>query len=211
MSRTAPPASLRPAERRRHVVALAAWVLLGHAAESPAGGLDIVAAARRQVGVTVIYDGSYQPLDYPGGDVPIERGVCTDVVVRALRAARGVDLQKLVHEDMLANAGSYPARQGRGTARPDASIDHRRVPNLMAYFRRAGLARPLSHEGADYLPGDLVAWNLGGGVLHIGLVSDRKAVTGVPLVIHNIGAGAREENILFRYAIIGHYRLEAPR
>ena len=192
-------------------MALAAWVFLGHAAESPAGGLDIVAAARRQVGVTVIYDGSYQPLDYPGGDVPIERGVCTDVVVRALRAARGMDLQKLVHEDMRANAAVYPNRPGRGTTAPDASIDHRRVPNLMAYFRHAGLAQPLTHEAADYLPGDLVAWDLGGGVLHIGLVSDRKAVTGVPLVIHNIGAGAREENILFRYAIIGHYRLEAPR
>jgi uncharacterized protein YijF (DUF1287 family) len=193
------------------VVALAAWVLPRPCSRIACGGLDIVAAARRQVGVTVIYDGSYQPLDYPGGDVPIERGVCTDVVVRALRAARGMDLQKLVHEDMRANAAVYANRRGRGSTAPDASIDHRRVPNLMAYFRHAGLAQPLTHEAADYLPGDLVAWDLGGGVLHIGLVSDRKAVTGVPLVIHNIGAGAREENILFRYAIIGHYRLEAPR
>jgi uncharacterized protein YijF (DUF1287 family) len=174
-----------------------------------ANNLELVIAARRQVGITVIYDGSYRTLDYPGGDVPIERGVCTDVIVRALRTARGADLQKLVHEDMSTHFRDYPRRWG--LTRPDANIDHRRVPNLMTYFERAGHARPLSSAAADYLPGDLVAWDLGGGVLHIGLVSDRKAVTGVPLVIHNIGAGAREENILFRYAIIGHYRLEAPR
>ncbi len=165
-------------------------------------------AARQQVGVTVIYDGSYRVLAYPGGDVPIERGVCTDVIVRALRAARGVDLQKLVHEDMSAHFRDYPHRWG--LARPDANIDHRRVPNLMTFFERAGYRRPSSGEAPDYLPGDLVAWDLGGGVLHIGIVSDRKAGSGVPLVIHNIGAGAREEDMLFRYTIIGHYRLPTP-
>lgn len=189
------------------LAAALAW--LAGVAPALANNLELVIAARRQVGITVIYDGSYHTLDYPGGDVPIERGVCTDVIVRALRTARGADLQKLVHEDMNTHFRDYPRRWG--LARPDANIDHRRVPNLMTYFERAGHARPLSSAAADYLPGDLVAWDLGGGVLHIGLVSDRKAVTGVPLVIHNIGAGAREENILFRYAIIGHYRLEAPR
>ncbi|HET9475821.1 MAG TPA: DUF1287 domain-containing protein, partial [Steroidobacteraceae bacterium] len=174
-----------------------------------ANNLDLVAAARQQVGVTVVYDGGYRVLAYPGGDVPPERGVCTDVIVRAMRTARNADLQKLVHEDMSTHFRDYPNRWG--LTRPDANIDHRRVPNLMTYFERAGHAQPLSGAAADYLPGDLVAWDLGGGVLHIGLVSDRKAATGVPLVIHNIGAGAREEDILFRYAIIGHYRLEAPR
>jgi len=189
------------------LAAALAW--LASVAPALANNLDLVVAARQQVGVTVIYDGSYRVLAYPGGDVPLERGVCTDVLVRALRVARGVDLQKQVHEDMRANFRDYPQRWG--LARPDASIDHRRVPNLMKYFERAGYRRPSTGEARDYLPGDLVAWDLGGGIPHIGIVSERKAGSGVPLVIHNVGAGAREEDILFRYAIIGHYRLEAPR
>lgn len=180
------------------------------AGESFAGNADLVSAARKQVGVTVIYDGSYRVLGYPGGDVPIERGVCTDVVVRALRTARGADLQKLVHDDMSANFQKYPNQRLWGLSRPDANIDHRRVPNLMTYFERAGYAVPMGTDPDTYLPGDLVAWNLGGGILHIGIVSDRKAVTGTPLVIHNIGAGVREEDILFRYAVIGHYRPPSP-
>jgi uncharacterized protein len=166
-----------------------------------------VRAARQQLGVTMIYDGTYQDLDYPGGDVPLDRGVCTDVVVRALRAARSIDLQKLVHEDMTAHFKAYPAQRRWRADQPDANIDHRRVPNLMTWFKRAGYAQPLSERAADYLPGDLVAWNLGGGILHIGMVSDRRSAGGVPLVIHNIGAGTQEEDILFHFAIIGHYRL----
>ena len=181
------------------------------AGESFAGNADLVSAARKQLGVTVIYDGSYRVLGYPGGDVPIDRGVCTDVVVRALRTARGADLQKLVHDDMSANFKKYPNQRRWGLSRPDPNIDHRRVPNLMTYFERAGYAVPMGTDPDAYLPGDLVAWNLGGGILHIGIISDRRSVTGTPLVIHNIGAGAREEDILFRYAIIGHYRLDAPR
>ena len=184
-----------------------AW--LASVAPALANNLDLVVAARKQVGVTTIYDGSYRVLAYPGGDVPLERGVCTDVIVRALRVARGTDLQKLVHEDMSVQFRHYPHRWGQ--ARPDSNIDHRRVPNLMTFFERAGYRVPSSGEASDYLPGDLVAWDLGGGVLHIGIVSNKNAVTGVPLVLHNIGAGAREEDILFRYAIIGHYRLEAAR
>jgi uncharacterized protein len=176
-----------------------------------ASNLDLVAAARQQVGVTLVYDGSYRVLAYPGGDVPIERGVCTDVIVRAMRVARSLDLQKLVHEDMRAHFQDYPSRRRWGLTRPDANIDHRRVPNLMTWFERSGYAQPVSTQAADYLPGDLVTWDLGGGIPHIGIISDRKAVTGVPLVIHNIGAGAREDDILFRYAIIGHYRPDAPR
>ena len=171
-----------------------------------ASNLDLVTAARQQVGVTVIYDGGYRALPYPGGDVPIERGVCTDVIVRALRVARSLDLQKLVHEDMRAHFQDYPSRRRWGLTRPDANIDHRRVPNLMTWFERAGYARPVSVQAADYLPGDLVTWDLGGGIPHIGIISDRQAVSGTPLVIHNIGAGAREEDMLFRYTITGHYR-----
>ena len=178
------------------------------AGAASAGNLDLVTAARQQVGVTVIYDGSYRTLAYPGGDLPIERGVCTDVIVRALRTARSTDLQQLVHEDISAHPGEYPHPRRWGATRPDASIDHRRVPNLMAWFKRAGYGRPVTQEARDYLPGDVVAWNLGGSILHIGIVSDRRAVTGVPLVIHNIGAGALEDDILFRYTIIGHYRTE---
>lgn len=170
-----------------------------------AGNQDIVAAARKQVGVTLIYDPGYWTLSYPGGDLPPQRGVCTDVVIRALRAARSLDLQKSVHEDIAAHWNAYP--HGWGLSRPDASIDHRRVPNLMIWFKRGGHELPISSAAADYLPGDIVAWTLRPGVLHVGIVSDRHAVTGAPMIVHNIGAGAREEDILFRFAIIGHYRL----
>jgi len=169
-----------------------------------ADNLDIVAAARRQIGVTTIYDGSYRALRYPGGDVPAERGVCTDVVVRALRTARALDLQELVHEDLVAHRGAYSS--GRRNAAPDTNIDHRRVPNQMTYFARRGWSRPVDAVPAAYLPGDIVAWDLGRGILHVGIVTDRKAPTGAPLIVHNIGAGAREEDILFRFAVIGHYR-----
>ena len=189
---------------------LAAMVLLAFAATAAASNIDLVRAARRQVGVTVIYDGSYRVLVYPGGDLPLERGVCTDVVIRALRTARAFDLQRLVHEDMSAHFDAYPARKRWGASAADSNIDHRRVPNLMRYFDRGGYSQPVSDRDRDYLPGDIVAWDLGGGVLHIGLISDRTAVTGTPLVIHNIGAGAREEDVLRRYRVIGHYRLDRP-
>jgi len=169
--------------------------------------MSLVEAARAQVGVTVVYDGSYRRMGYPGGDVPRERGVCTDVVIRALRRSEKTDLQQAVHEDMLAHWSAYPHPRNWRLTKPDSNIDHRRVPNLMAYFSRAGYSLPLTALPADYLPGDIVAWNLGRGILHIGIVGDRKAATGVPLVIHNIGAGTREEDLLFRFAVIGHYRL----
>jgi uncharacterized protein YijF (DUF1287 family) len=185
-------------------------ILLACAGLARADNLDIVAAARKQIGVTVIYDGGYQPLAYPGGDVPIERGVCTDVIVRALRSARAIDLQEAMHEDILANRAAYPHRRRWADAPADANIDHRRVPNQMVWFKRQGWSRRIGTAPRDYLPGDVVAWNLGGGILHVGIVSDRRSAAGAPLVIHNIGAGTREEDILFRFAIIGHYRLESP-
>jgi uncharacterized protein len=181
------------------------YLLLLVPALALADNADLVKAARAQVGVTLIYDPAYRQLRYPGGDLPPERGVCTDVVIRALRTARSLDLQKAVHEDMKANFREYP--HSWNLAQTDTNIDHRRVPNLMIWFKRGGHELPITSAARDYLPGDIVAWSLRPGVLHVGIVSDRHAVTGVPLIVHNIGAGAREEDILFRFAIIGHYRL----
>ena len=182
-------------------------VCLPAGASSP----DIAIAAQAQIGVTRHYDPAYRQLSYPGGDVPQERGVCTDVIVRALRSARGIDLQKQVHEDIKANWDAYPHQKRWRLDRPDRNIDHRRVPNLMTYFARAGYGRAPTRKPGDYLPGDIVAWDLGRGVLHIGIVSDLRTGQGTPLIIHNIGAGAREEDILFRHGIIGHYRLPKSR
>lgn len=165
----------------------------------------IVAAARRQVGRTVTYDPAYVGLDYPMGDVPIDRGVCTDVVVRALRDAIGVDLQKLLHEDMRGAFAAYPKIWN--LRKPDRNIDHRRVPNLRRYFERKNYSLGVSGDKRDYLPGDLVTCSVSNRP-HIMIVSDRKAQSGVPLVIHNIGRGAREENRLFEFPITGHYRIK---
>jgi uncharacterized protein YijF (DUF1287 family) len=175
-----------------------------------ANSADIVVAAREQIGVTIRYDPAYRKLSFPGGDVPADRGVCTDVVVRALRVARGYDLQQRVNADLRANWEGYPHPIKWRLSKPDPNIDHRRVPNLMKYFERAGHARPITRAPGDYLPGDIVAWDLGRGILHIGIVGDVTSEDGSPYVIHNIGAGAREEDILFRFAVIGHYRLPAP-
>ena len=165
----------------------------------------LVLSARAQIGVTTSYDSSYHKLSYPGGDVPMNTGVCADVIVRALRRL-GVDLQKEVHEDMLQNFAVYP-RKWKLT-KPDQNIDHRRVPNLMTYFQRKGYAQPIDQQPEHYLPGDIVAWDLGGGVTHVGIVSDKHINAGVPLMIHNIGGGVQEENVLFQFQIIGHYRLK---
>jgi uncharacterized protein YijF (DUF1287 family) len=164
----------------------------------------LVAAARAQVGVTLIYDPSYQQIAYPMGDVPIARGVCSDVVIRAFRAL-GVDLQQELHRDMKRHFAAYPKHWG--LAKPDRNIDHRRVPNLTTWFKRQGYALPVSQDAATYMPGDIVTWILGGGQPHIGIVSDRRSEDGArPLVIHNIGWGAREEDALFEYRITGHFR-----
>jgi uncharacterized protein YijF (DUF1287 family) len=162
-----------------------------------------VEKAREQIGVTTGYDPAYKKIVYPGGDVSKETGVCSDVIVRAFRGL-GIDLQKAVHEDMTRAFDQYPGKWG--LKRPDSNIDHRRVPNLVTYFERQSWAAPVSKRSSDFQAGDVVAWDLGGGVTHIGIVSDRRSDEGAPLVIHNIGHGVREENILFRYEIIGHYR-----
>lgn len=172
-------------------------------------GNDIAAAARQQVGVTLRYDPSYQAMAFPNGDIPRDRGVCTDVVVRALRDARAIDLQQNIHADMTTHWAEYPHRGAWRHSKPDANIDHRRVPNLMTYFERQGYSQPVSTRPADYATGDIVAWDLGGNVLHIGVLSELHSVDGRPLVIHNIGSGTQEEDVLFRFRIIGHYRLPA--
>ncbi len=171
---------------------------------TPAPALQcLVDASRTQIGVTLGYDPSYARLDYPGGDIPLERGVCTDVVIRAYRAI-GVDLQEQVHVDMRAHFSSYPNNWGLTST--DRNIDHRRVPNLQRFFTRHGQSLPISSADADYLPGDLVSWRLPSGVPHIGIVTDRKGASGTPLIVHNIGAGAQEEDVLHEFAITGHYR-----
>lgn len=164
----------------------------------------MLSGAYRQVGATLYYDGSYRPIPFPGGDVPIERGVCTDVIVRAYRHA-GIDLQVLVNRDMSRAFGSYPGRWG--LAEPDPNIDHRRVGNLATFFKRHGRTLPVSARSEDYSPGDIVTWRLPSGSPHIGLVADREG-GGTPLVVHNIGAGVKVEDVLFSYEITGHYRYD---
>jgi len=166
---------------------------------------DLVAAARTQIGTTVTYDPCYQSMDYPGGDVPIDRGVCTDVIIRALRKSHGIDLQKCVHEDMKANFSKYPKIWGLKVT--DRNIDHRRVQNLQAYFKRTGYETPVTKDASDYRPGDLVTCIVPPNLPHVMVVSDRKSDEGIPLVIHNIGQGTREENRLFEFELTGHYRL----
>jgi uncharacterized protein YijF (DUF1287 family) len=157
-----------------------------------------------QAGVTTSYDPSYVALDYPGGDVPEKTGVCSDVVVRAFRKA-GIDLQKEIHEDMKAARSDYPKKWGATST--DANIDHRRVLNLMAYFRRHGKSLTINYDPADYQPGDIVAWDLSGGIDHIGIVTNMLSDSGDHyLIVHNIGAGTRVEDVLFEWTIKGHYR-----
>lgn len=163
----------------------------------------LVLDARKQVGVTLSYDPVYRRLSYPGGDVSQTTGVCTDVVIRALRQ-QGLDLQEAVHRDMRAHFALYPKHWG--LSRPDSNIDHRRVPNLMTWFKRQGWSQPASREVSAYRAGDIVTWDLGRGLTHIGIVSDRQSSAGVPLILHNIGRGTQEEDLLFAYTITGHYR-----
>lgn len=170
----------------------------------------VARAAVETTRTKVVYDGSYVKIPYPNGDVAPNRGVCTDVVIRTYRAV-GIDLQKEVHEDMAASFAAYP--KTFGLKRPDPNIDHRRVPNLKAFFERHGQSLPRTTDAADYRPGDLVTWDLGTGQEHIGVVSDRKAgiFTSRYQVVHNIGAGQVLEDVLFDLPITGHYRYFGPR
>ena len=160
----------------------------------------LVEAAVERTRHAVRYDGSYRRIPYPGGDVPSDVGVCTDEIVRIYRAV-GIDLQKEVHEDMREHFELYPKRWGR--RRPDANIDHRRVPNLEVFFRRHGEVLPITRDPQDYAAGDLVAYDLGGGVPHIGMVVEER---GKRMLVHNIGAGPKKEDVLFGWKITGHFR-----
>ncbi len=171
-----------------------------------ADDIALVESARKQVGVTLSYDHAYSKLAYPNGDIPLQRGVCTDVIIRALRDAKNMDLQKLVHEDMKKSFSSYPKDwQLKST---DRNIDHRRVPNLKVYFKRNHESLRVTNKPRDYKPGDIVTSMVSGNLPHIMIVSDKLTAKGVPLVIHNIGNGAREEDSLFEYPLTGHYRLK---
>ncbi len=151
----------------------------------------------------VIYDPSYFKIPYPNGDVPSDKGVCTDVVIRAYRKM-GIDIQKEVHEDMSVNFNKYPKQWGM--KHTDSNIDHRRVPNLMTFFSRKGNVKTISDKPQDYIPGDLVCWNLGGGITHIGIVVNKKSKDGKRnLIVHNIGGGQVLADCLFDFKIIGHY------
>jgi len=171
---------------------------------------NLVVAAVARTHHAVRYDPAYVRIPYPGGDVPADTGVCTDEIIRAYRAV-GIDLQKEVHEDMEKNFSSYPRKWRWLSGHPDSNIDHRRVANLMAFFSRKGETLVITERVNDYSPGDLVTWDLGGNVPHIGIVVDQKSPTsGRYMIVHNIGRGPKIEDVLFIWKITGHYRYFGP-
>jgi uncharacterized protein YijF (DUF1287 family) len=167
------------------------------------------AAAIERTHHVVRYDPAYIRMAYPGGDVPANTGVCTDEVIRSYRAL-GIDLQKEVHEDMQSNFWAYPDHLRWVQLHTDTNIDHRRVPNLQVFFGRKGKSLPTSTRAEDYGPGDLVTYDLGGGVPHIGIVVEQKSQAGRCMIVHNIGEGPKMEDVLFRWKITGHYRYFGP-
>lgn len=178
---------------------------IAHADTTPDAN-KLVAAALERTKHSVIYHGAYFKIDYPNGDVPARYGVCTDVIIRSYRALE-IDLQRLVHEDMRENFSRYPAKRIWNQTTTDRNIDHRRVPNLQTFFSRHGTVLSISQFGKDYQPGDLVTWMLPGNLPHIGIVVNEYSEDGKrPLIVHNIGAGPKLEDVLFAYPITGHYR-----
>jgi uncharacterized protein YijF (DUF1287 family) len=168
----------------------------------------LLAAAHERTTHTVRYDPAYVRIAYPNGDVPADTGVCTDEIIRIYRAV-GIDLQKLVHEDMQQNRAAYPRFGNYGGT--DTNIDHRRVPNLMVFFGRKGKSLPVTNRVEDYAPGDLVTWDLGGNVPHIGILVDTKSPqSGRYMIVHNIGRGPKMEDVLFDWKITGHYEYRGP-
>jgi len=166
--------------------------------------LNLVNAALKLTEQQVVYDPQYFAISYPDGDIPEDRGVCTDVIIRAYRKV-GIDLQQEIHEDMKANFSLYP--KNWGLAGPDKNIDHRRVPNQMTFFSRKGTVLPVTQNSDDYKPGDLVCWDLGSGITHIGIVVNKKSIESDRFqIVHNIGGGQVLADCLFDFRIIGHYR-----
>ena len=169
---------------------------------------DVSSAAKSIINHHVRYDGQYEKIAYPNGDVSADRGVCTDVLIRAYRKLN-IDLQQLVHEDMSQNFHQYPSQKIWGLKGTDRNIDHRRVPNLEKFFERNGQSLPITKNATDYQAGDIVSWRLDNGLPHIGIVIDQKSKDGSrPLLVHNIGAGQIAEDVLFAWKIIGHYRYQ---
>jgi uncharacterized protein YijF (DUF1287 family) len=185
---------------------LISFIQLVHVAQATTFESELVSAAHARTLHQVRYDGRYISIKYPNGDVPAHIGVCTDVIIRAYRVL-GVDLQKLVHEDMLANFVLYPSNRIWGLTKTDTNIDHRRVPNLQTFFSRFGEPLAKSKKPVDYQPGDIVTWMLPGNLPHIGIVTEQfDTKSGNPLVIHNIGFGPEMSDMLFAYPITGHYK-----
>jgi uncharacterized protein YijF (DUF1287 family) len=189
----------------RAILVITALVLTFAASASPKADKFITASLALE-DRSVVYDPTYRRIAYPNGDVPAKTGVCSDVIVRAYRAI-GIDLQKLVHEDMAKHFSLYPKTWRRTS--PDSNIDHRRVLNLATFFRRHGTVLKVTNNPKDYAPGDIVTWNLNpkGSLPHIGIVTNRRTFTGTrPLMMHNIGGGQVLEDVLFAYTITGHFR-----
>lgn len=194
---------------RRSLIAALPLILCAPRLSLGAGAVPDLALARAaaaQVGVVTIYDPAYVSLSFPNGDVAPERGVCTDVLIRALRVAHGVDLQQAINADMKGNFSAYPALWG--LKRTDRNIDHRRVPNLRRLFERMGAELPLSEAPEAYLAGDVVTCLIPGDLAHLMVVGEARSAEGDrPLIVHNIGAGTRVEDRLFEFKLTGHYRL----
>ncbi len=194
--------------RRRQAIlflAAAALALPGRAIADSSPAMRLVDAALAQTAHRVTYDGSYRRIPYPGGDVPVDRGVCSDVVIRAYRTGLDIDLQRLVHEDMARDFAAYPKIWG--LSRPDSNIDHRRVPNLATFFARKGARLAAPRDAAVYRPGDLVTWRLPGNLPHIGIVTETHSADGArPLIAHNIGRGPEVSDMLFDYPVAGRFR-----
>ncbi|GLR03961.1 DUF1287 domain-containing protein [Vibrio hyugaensis] len=189
----------------KFIIMWAVLISLPTIAEQP---ISLAEAAKERTQYDITYDGSYYQIDYPSGDVASDIGVCTDVIIRSYRKL-GIDLQVLVHEDMRDNFAAYPSKRIWGLARTDRNIDHRRVPNLQVFFQRHGVEIPISNDGHNFKPGDIVTWMLPRNLPHIGIVTDEfPADKQRPLIVHNIGVGVVLEDVLFDYPITGHYRFE---
>ncbi len=195
---------VRRYRRTAYILVLSLAMTVPALAASPiSSGNKLALDAKKQIGITTSYDPAYRQLDFPRGDVPQNTGVCTDVIIRAYRL-QNIDLQQLINADMISNFSAYPKIWGLKTT--DKNIDHRRVPNLETFFERKGQSLSIGDKDS-FQTGDIVTWRLPSGNLpHIGIVSNNKASDGTPLIIHNIGRGTREENILFAYPIHKHYR-----
>lgn len=157
---------------------------------------------------SIEYDPSYFSIKYPNGDIPKNKGVCTDVIIRSYRKL-GIDLQKEVHEDMKANFSKYPNLKKWGMTKTDTNIDHRRVPNLEVFFERKGTKLIVSENAEDYKTGEIVSWMINGNLPHIGIISHKKSIDGKrKLIVHNVGSGQVLEDCLFSYKIVGHYKFK---